>query len=624
MFFELVTSMSRRQKSLVFAFVDALVIPAALLFAYVLTDPAAFGSASASKILPILSGLIILGGVVGWRLGLPQTKLNAYEMRGIIRTVPLAVLLGVACFGLGAALSTPIAPSVCFIFSLLVLVFTATWRIILRQITLEIYRRGSDRIRILVYGAGQTGQQLVAALRQDNSVNPIAFVDDNPTLQSSMIAGLRVIAPSHITELSEKKPIDRIVLAMPSLNQPALARIAHSLRHLGCEIHALPSFATLVGEGALKKSVTAVSLDDLLGRNQLENELPSVSEAYSNRRILVTGAGGSIGSELCRQLIACKPACVVLLDHSELALYNIDKEIRELSSGFEVVPVLGSVQNAALLQEVLRNHKIEVVLHAAAYKHLPLVESNPIAGLTNNVLGTKTIADAAREAGVERFILVSSDKAVRPTNVMGASKRLAELVIQDLATRNSVTQYSMVRFGNVLGSSGSVIPLFEEQIARGGPVTLTDPAVTRYFMTISEAARLVLLAGSFARGGDVFVLDMGKPVPIRKLARQMIEAAGYSVRSDEAPDGDIEIAITGLRKGEKLHEELLISPDMLTTPHPKILRAQETQLSEFEIATALRELRNAIENRDETAARKVIARWVERRLEPEQVQDGSA
>ncbi|MGH1415526.1 MAG: polysaccharide biosynthesis protein [Pelagimonas sp.] len=624
MFFELVTSMSRQQKSLVFAVVDALVIPIALLTAYILTAPITLAAATTAQFAPVVLGLVLLGSAAGWRLGLPQTKLNAYEMRGIIRTVPLAVTLGVACFGMGKIFGLPVPAAVCVVFSLLVLVFSASWRIVLRQITLEIYRRGSDRMRILVYGAGKTGQQLVAALRQDNSINPIAFIDDNPTLQSSVIAGLRVHAPSHIAELTEKNPVDRIVLAMPSLNQPALARIAHGLRHLGSEVHALPSFASLVGDGALKKSVTAVSMDDLLGRNRLENELPSVSEAYSNRRILVTGAGGSIGSELCRQLIACKPACVVLLDHSELALYNIDKELRELSDGLKVVPILGSVQNAGLLSEVLSEHGIEVVLHAAAYKHLPLVECNPIAGLTNNVLGTKIIADAAREAGVDRFILVSSDKAVRPTNVMGASKRLAELVIQDLATRNDGTQFSMVRFGNVLGSSGSVIPLFEEQIARGGPVTLTDPAVTRYFMTISEAARLVLLAGSFARGGDVFVLDMGKPVPIRKLARQMIEAAGYSVRSDENPQGDIEIAITGLRKGEKLHEELLISPDMLTTPHPKILRAQETLLSEFEIATALRELRSAIENRDEDAARKVIARWVERRLETEQVQDGSA
>jgi len=252
-----------------------------------------------------------------------------------------------------------------------------------------------------------------------------------------------------------------------------------------------------------------------------------------------------------------------------------------------------------------------VVLHAAAYKHLPLVEKNVMAGLRNNVLGTKVLAEASRAAGVDRFILVSTDKAVRPTNVMGASKRLAELVIQDLAARTPGTRFSMVRFGNVLGSSGSVIPLFEEQIARGGPLTLTDPQVTRYFMTISEAARLVLLAGSFARGGDVFVLDMGDPVPIRKLAQQMIEGAGFSVRDEANPNGDIEIKITGLRPGEKLHEELLISPDMLTTPHTKILRAQESFLSEFEMATALKDLRQAIESYDENAARAVILRWVE-------------
>ncbi|NIY97344.1 polysaccharide biosynthesis protein, partial [Salipiger sp. HF18] len=368
----------------------------------------------------------------------------------------------------------------------------------------------------------------------------------------------------------------------------------------------------------LKKRVSPVSLDDLLGRNRLEAELPGVSHAYSGRRILVTGAGGSIGSELCRQLIACKPDCVVLVDHSELGLYNIDKELRDIAHGMTIVPILGSVLNEQLMAEIMQEHRIEVVLHAAAYKHLPLVECNVLSGLNNNVIGTKVLADIAREAGVERFILVSSDKAVRPTNVMGASKRLAELVVQDLATRSAGTRFSMVRFGNVLGSSGSVIPLFEEQIARGGPVTLTDPKVTRYFMTVSEAARLVLLAGSFARGGDVFVLDMGDPVPIKKLARQMIEGAGYTVRDAKHPDGDIEIEITGLRRGEKLHEELLISPDMLTTPHHKILRAQESYLSEFEIATALKDLRSAIAGLDEDMARSVIARWVERCKDAEQ------
>ncbi|SMX29599.1 UDP-N-acetyl-alpha-D-glucosamine C6 dehydratase [Pelagimonas phthalicica] len=623
MFFELVTSMSRRKKSHLFAALDALVVPLAMFLSLLLTTNSGPTPTVLWDYMSITVTLMVLGCAMGWWLGLPQTKLNAFEMRGVTRTVPIAATLGAAGFALGAFLPPPLSMATSFVFALLVQALYVTWRIVLRHITLEIYRRGSDRMRILVYGAGQTGQQLVAALRQDNAVVPVAFIDDNPTLQSSIISGLKVFAPSSIPELAAKKPIDRIVLAMPSLNQPALARIARDLRHLDCEVHALPSFASMVGEGALKKSTAAMSIDDLLGRNRLEKELPSVSEAYSGRRILVSGAGGSIGSELCRQLIACKPDCVVLLDHSELALYNIDKELRDLTHKMKVVPVLGSVMNGRLVREILEEHKIEVVLHAAAYKHLPLVESNPIAGLTNNVLGTKVMADAARDAGVERFILVSSDKAVRPTNVMGASKRLAELVIQDLATRSEFTQFAMVRFGNVLGSSGSVIPLFEEQIARGGPVTLTDPGVTRYFMTISEAARLVLLAGSFARGGDVFVLDMGKPVPIRKLARQMIEAAGFSVRSQDNPTGDIEIKVTGLRKGEKMHEELLIAPDMLTTPHPKILRAQENFLSEIEIATALKDLRSSIDERDEEAARHVIARWVEQR-EEEKVQDGSA
>ncbi|MEC7964184.1 MAG: polysaccharide biosynthesis protein, partial [Pseudomonadota bacterium] len=306
-----------------------------------------------------------------------------------------------------------------------------------------------------------------------------------------------------------------------------------------------------------------------------------------------------------------RPSHLVLLDHSELALYSIEKELQSIAPDLPITAILGSVCDRKMMESLLQQNQIEVVLHAAAYKHVPMVEKNEIAGLQNNVMGTKTLADAARLAGVERFILVSSDKAVRPTNIMGASKRLAEMAVQDLATRSDGTMFSMVRFGNVMGSSGSVIPLFEEQIARGGPVTLTHNDVARYFMTISEAARLVLLAGTFSRGGDVFVLDMGDLVPIRRLARQMIEGAGFEVRDEGNPDGDVEIKVTGLRPGEKLIEELLISPDMLTTPHPKILRAQEGLLSEIEIATALKDLRLAIEENDASAARDVIKRWVE-------------
>lgn len=611
MFYNLVMALSRTQKQLLFILMDSLVVPLAMFAALVLSTSGTSDQLTLSALLPMVILLTGTGVAAGWSLSLTRITLNAYEMRGVIRTATYAGILGVLGFGLNTVMRTGLPVGAFVIFALLVLVMSASWRIILRQVTLNIYRHGKDRVRVLIYGAGQTGQQLVAALRHDDAILPVAFIDDNPTLQSLIVAGLRVHAPSSLKTLVLEKDIDRVVLAMPSISQPALARIAHKLRHIGCEVHALPSFAAMVGEGEIRKQVTPVSLLDLLGRSRLESELPGVSHVYSGRRILVSGAGGSIGSELCRQLIACKPDCVVLVDHSELALYNIDKELREIGDGLHIVPVLGSVVDERLMREVLVENDIDVVLHAAAYKHLPLVENNVLSGLRNNVLGTKILADSARSAGVDRFILVSTDKAVRPTNVMGASKRLAELVVQDLAARTPGTRFSMVRFGNVLGSSGSVIPLFEEQILRGGPVTLTDPQVTRYFMTISEAARLVLLAGSFARGGDVFVLDMGDPVPIRKLARQMIEGAGFTVRDEDTPQGDIEIKITGLRPGEKLHEELLISSDMLTTPHTKILRAQEIFLSEFEVATAIKDLRQAIETGDEGAARAVISRWVE-------------
>nr|WP_143535032.1 nucleoside-diphosphate sugar epimerase/dehydratase [Roseivivax jejudonensis] len=612
MLLRFVTSLSRRHKAAIFLALDLCVAVVALTLALALNGRVRLNADTFASVAPVTAAMLVIAAGLATLMGLPRIKLNAYETRGIVLTAVFALLVGAAGAAIDIAAGRPVPIEVFVIFSFLFLVFGAAWRILLRQWLLEIYRRGNAHLRLLIYGAGRTGQQLVAALKNDYDAFPIAFVDDNPTLQTLRIGGLPVYAPSKIKSLVADKQIDRVILAMPSISQPKLARIAHGLRQVGCEVHALPSFAELVGKGELRKRAVPVSLDELLGRNQLESELPGVSHAYSGRRILVTGAGGSIGSELCRQLIACKPHCVVLLDHSEHALYTVEKELREISGGLKIVPVLGTVLDDETVRRVIDENGIDVILHAAAYKHVPLVECNALPGLRNNVIGTKVVGEAARDAGVERFILVSSDKAVRPTNVMGASKRLAELVIQDLATRSEHTRFSMVRFGNVLGSSGSVIPLFEEQIERGGPVTLTDPNVTRYFMTISEAARLVLLAGSFSRGSDVFVLDMGKPVPIKKLARQMIEGAGHSVKDADNPDGDIEIKITGLRPGEKLHEELLISSDMLTTPHPKILRAQEGFLSEIEMATALKDLRRAISTLDEPLAREVILRWVER------------
>ncbi|WP_037264360.1 nucleoside-diphosphate sugar epimerase/dehydratase [Roseivivax halodurans] len=612
MLFRFVTVLTRPQKEAIFLSLDLFVAVGAFMLSLALNGDVRLAPAVVIEAAPVAGAMLIVGAGLSIVMGLPKIKLNAYETRGIVLTAFFAVMVGASGAAIDLVAGRPVPVEVFVIFTFLYLVFCAGWRILLRQWLLDIYRRGHQHIRLLVYGAGRTGQQLVAALKSDYDAHPVAFIDDNPTLQSLRISGLPVYASSQIKNLVAEKRIDRVILAMPSISQPKLAQIAHSLRQIGCEVHALPSFAELVGKGGMRERPKTVSLDDLLGRNRLESELPGVSHAYSDRRILVTGAGGSIGSELCRQIIACKPHCVVLLDHSEHALYTIEKELREISRGPKIVPILGSVLDDETVRRVIAENGIDVILHAAAYKHVPLVECNALPGLKNNVLGTRIMGEAARDGGVERFILVSSDKAVRPTNVMGASKRLAELVIQDLATRSEHTRFSMVRFGNVLGSSGSVIPLFKEQIERGGPVTLTDPNVTRYFMTISEAARLVCLAGSFARGGDVFVLDMGKPVPIKRLARQMIEGAGHSVKDDQNPDGDIEIKVTGLRPGEKLHEELLISSDMLTTPHPKILRAQEGYLSEIEMATAMKDLRHAIATLDEKLARDVILRWVER------------
>ena len=469
-----------------------------------------------------------------------------------------------------------------------------------------------SRLPVLIYGAGQTGQQLAAALLHDQQLRPVGFADDEPRLRGLTIAGLHVHGADEIETLVADHGIGRIILAMPSASEALRVRLTRRLAATGCEVHALPSFADLVtGRASALFESSPIDPASLLGRDALENELPGVTDAYAGRRVLVTGAGGSIGAELCRQIATCAPHSLVLMDHGEHALFQIERELRELAPDIGIEPILGSVCDAALVGVLMRARKIDVVLHAAAYKHVPMVEANAIEGMRNNVIGTRTVAIAAEEAGVGRFILVSTDKAVRPKSVMGASKRFAEMIVQDLATRATQTRFSMVRFGNVLGSSGSVIPTFSEQIARGGPVTLTHPEITRYFMTIPEAVRLVLLAATIARGGDVFVLDMGTPVRVRDIALRMIEASGLSLRDADNPDGDIEITVTGLRPGEKLHEELLIGSDMLTTPHPRILRAQEGHLSEIELAQALKSLGEAIETRDVALLRRVLGHWIE-------------
>ncbi|MBT0957774.1 polysaccharide biosynthesis protein [Alphaproteobacteria bacterium KMM 3653] len=566
------------------------------------------------SLLPLMGLMTVAAAVFSVALGLPRVKLKAYEQQAILRTVCLAVVVGITGGAMLPLLASGVIPPTSMvIFTMVHTIFTVSAKLGLRNWLMRIYQRGQTRQRVLIYGAGQTGVQLAAALRTDDLVEPVAFVDDNQTLQSMMIAGLPVYSPNRIGELAKEGAIDRVVLAMPSISRPKQIRISRKLNSLGCEVRALPSFASLVAEDHILDRTQPVDPEAYLGRDGLEKDLAGLCELYADRPVMITGAGGSIGSELCRQVLSCRPAKLVLFDVSEFALYQIGRELEELESAkhTKIVRVLGSVTDDRAVRRAVAEHEIKVILHAAAYKHVPLVEDNPLAGLSNNVFGTKILAEAARDGGVENFVFVSTDKAVRPTNVMGASKRLAELVVQDMASRSEGTRFSIVRFGNVLGSSGSVIPLFEEQIARGGPVTLTHSEVTRYFMTIGEAARLVLLAGSFASGGDVFVLDMGQPVQIRELARQMIESAGYSVKDNSNPDGDIEITITGLRPGEKLHEELTSKGRLSGTQHPKIMHAQEDILSQIEVATALKSLRTAIDTNDTEAGRATIRRWVE-------------
>lgn len=619
--YKLISSLSRKQKSYVFLIIDLVLIPLALFFACSIQTLPIPASEAMLLTLPILPYLLVIGAGLSMWLGIPQIVLNDFERHAIGLTGLFTLLLTASAAGLSelGGIGLPLGTYVMFGASYFL--FSVTSRGVLYQVVSAIYRTARPRKVVLIYGAGKTGTQLAQALKAHDSIDPVAFVDDNSSLQGITLSGLPVYAPARLAEIVEKRKIRRVLLAMPSLSPPKQAQIARRMQDMGLEVQALPSFAQLIGEEALVDKLAPVVAQDFLGRDSRDVPLGDAFGSYMGRSILISGAGGSIGSELCRQVLACRPTRLVLFELSELALYTIEQELRQLigPSPVEIVPVLGSVTDVRQVRTVLARYEVELVLHAAAYKHVPLVEANPLSGLANNVIGTQTLAQEAAAAGVERFILISSDKAVRPTNVMGASKRLAELVVQDLATRQQPnpslnrpgTVFSMVRFGNVLGSSGSVVPLFQDQIQRGGPITVTDLEVTRFFMTIREAVKLVLKAGAAATGGEVFVLDMGEPVSIMRLAQQMIESAGYTLRDAAHPDGDIEIEIIGLRPGEKICEELTLTDDLIGTKYQKIFCAREGRLSELEMASVMRGLRAALAACDEDAARTVIQCWVE-------------
>lgn len=433
------------------------------------------------------------------------------------------------------------------------------------------------RKRVAIYGAGYAGQQVAATLQRSDEHTAVFFLDDKPSLARQMIGGLRVYAPKDALAQFEKQNIDEILIALPSVSRVRKSEIVKFLEPAHIKITEIPGLTKLVDGEIRISDIQEVDIIDLLGRDPVPPVQHLLTKNIKNKVVMVTGAGGSIGSELCRQIIKNQPKQLIIYELTEFALYSIDKELG-LNSQIEIIPVLGSVLDQAKLERVIEQYAVQTVYHAAAYKHVPLVECNPIAGLQNNSVGTAFSVNAAVKKGVETFVLISTDKAVRPTNVMGASKRMAELYCQAMAAAQQKTQISIVRFGNVLGSSGSVVPLFKQQIAKGGPITVTHPDVTRYFMTIPEASQLVIQAGALGTGGDVFLLDMGEPVRIQDLARQMIALSGLKVREEGSMSGDIAIEYSGLRPGEKLYEELLIDQeDTEITEHSRILRSFEKQ-----------------------------------------------
>ncbi|WP_180063633.1 nucleoside-diphosphate sugar epimerase/dehydratase [Acinetobacter sp. YH12111] len=457
------------------------------------------------------------------------------------------------------------------------MMFAWVWfsRGIIRFIVRSYVQAGIPKKRIAIYGAGNAGQQVAATLNRSNEHLPIFFIDDNPSLSGQNIGGIDVYLPETALKCFAKLRIDEILIALPSVGRSRKSEIVKFLEPAHLKITEIPGLTKLVDGEIRVSDIQEVDIIDLLGRDPVPPVAELLEKNIKDKVVMVTGAGGSIGSELCRQIIKNQPQKLVIYELTEFALYSIDKELR-LASNVEIIPILGTVLDQAKLERIIEQYAVQTVYHAAAYKHVPLVECNPIAGLKNNAIGTAFSLNAAVKNGVETFVLISTDKAVRPTNVMGASKRMAELYCQAMAEAQDQTQISIVRFGNVLGSSGSVVPLFKQQIAKGGPITVTHPDVTRFFMTIPEASQLVIQAGALGHGGDVFLLDMGEPVRIQDLARQMIALSGLKVREADSQDGDIEIQYSGLRPGEKLYEELLIDADNTeVTQHSRILRSYE-------------------------------------------------
>jgi len=554
-----------------------------------------------------------------WSMGLYRVIFRYSGLPTLI-TVGKAVAIYTAVFSLivaGIGIDG-VPPRVGLIQPILVLILVGASRVLAR---LLLDRTGLQRgkkvlaARAIIYGAGNAGRQLAQAMANSPEVRVVGFVDDDESLHGHVLNGLSIYSPTDLSYLQTHLNVTDVLLALPSVTRNRRNDILASLAHLHVTVRTLPELSDIATGRVKFSDIRDLDINDLLGREPVAPNGVLLNRDTRSKTVLVTGAGGSIGSELCRQILRCQPQRLLLVEMSEFALYQIDSELRGLQAdsdiNAELIPLLASVCDEKRMTDIMQAWKPDTVYHAAAYKHVPLVEHNPAEGIRNNVWGTMVCAQAAAKAGVSQFVLVSTDKAVRPTNIMGATKRLAEMVLQALAASQTGTTFSMVRFGNVLGSSGSVVPLFRQQIRAGGPITLTHLDITRYFMTIPEAAQLVIQAGAMGGAGDVFVLDMGQPVRIVDLASRMVELSGLVVKDERHPDGDIEIQVTGLRPGEKLYEELLIGDNPEGTQHPRIMKARENFLAWNLLQEELTDLQAAMQNNDLVAMRSKLKRLVQ-------------
>ena len=547
----------------------------------------------------LLLSLIPISLVINVKLGLYRAVIRFISSKAAT-SIGLAVLLTTfSLILLSFYLHVSLPRTVPVVFAAFLMILIGGSRFFVRTVLANT--KSNSKERVIIYGAGSSGRQLAQSLIQGSEYCPIAFIDDDKKIQQNTIQGITVFCRNDINKIVDKHSVKRILLAMPRENKKRIAKVLSRLENLPVEILSIPGSADLVSGKATIDELQQVSINDLLGRDSVRPNQSLLQANIKNKVVMITGAGGSIGSELCRQILTQKPTKIVLMELSEFALYSINGELQQLAKKLDyeltIVPLLGSIQRKARLLTIMRTFGVQTIYHAAAYKHVPVVEHNVIEGVRNNIFGTLFVAEAAIEAQVETFVLISTDKAVRPTNVMGTTKRMAELVLQALADKTKQskgkTRFCMVRFGNVLGSSGSVVPLFRAQIKGGGPITVTHPEIIRYFMTIPEASQLVIQAGAMGKGGDVFVLDMGDPVKIADLAAKMVHLSGMTVINDSNPDGDIAIEFTGLRPGEKLFEELLIGDDITQTDHRRIMSAHESWLPWPELEKILLKLDEA-------------------------------